>query len=179
LGVSNCLAIALALVLATSGAAIARAAAADYPSKPIRIVVPFPPGSGADVRARKIAEPLAKRLGKPLEGVSRRSMDRLSAYPWPGNIRELQNVVERAAILATGPLVEVPLDLLATTEPRAPVLQTLEDRERDHILSVLKGTGGVIEGPRGAAGVLGLHPNTLRSRMKKLGIERLRYGTSS
>ncbi len=120
---------------------------------------------------------LAKRLGKPLEGVSRRSMERLTAYPWPGNIRELQNVVERAAILATGPLVEVPLDLVAPTEPGPPAFQTLEDRERAHILSVLKGTGGVIEGPRGAAGVLGLHPNTLRSRMKKLGIERTQSGT--
>jgi transcriptional regulator with GAF, ATPase, and Fis domain len=115
----------------------------------------------------------AKKLGKPLSGVSRGSLERLVAYPWPGNVRELQNVLERAAILASGPLVEVPPELLATPASE-PAAQTLEDFEREHIASVLRGTGGVIEGPRGAAGVLGLHPNTLRSRMKKLGIERLR-----
>jgi transcriptional regulator with GAF, ATPase, and Fis domain len=96
-------------------------------------------------------------------------------YPWPGNVRELQNVVERAAILAAGPIVEIPPELLATPES-GPASQTLEDLEREHIVGVLRGTGGVIEGPRGAAGVLGLHPNTLRSRMKKLGIERFRSG---
>jgi predicted ATPase/transcriptional regulator with GAF, ATPase, and Fis domain len=119
---------------------------------------------------------LAKRLGKPLERVSRASLERLLSYPWPGNVRELQNVVERAAILAAGSTVEIPPELLATPAA-APASQTLEDREREHIVSVLRGTGGVIEGPRGAAGVLGLHPNTLRSRMKKLGIERLRDRT--
>jgi transcriptional regulator with GAF, ATPase, and Fis domain len=74
-----------------------------------------------------------------------------------------------------GPLVEVPPELLAAPST-VPPPQTLEDIEREHIVSVLRGTGGVIEGPRGAAGVLGLHPNTLRSRMKKLGIERLPPG---
>ena len=119
---------------------------------------------------------LAKKLGKPLTGVSRGSLERLVAYPWPGNVRELQNVIERSAIVSPGPLVEIPLELVATPAS-APSAQTLEDLEREHIASVLRGTGGVIEGPRGAAGVLGLHPNTLRSRMKKLGIERLRAGT--
>jgi predicted ATPase/transcriptional regulator with GAF, ATPase, and Fis domain len=120
---------------------------------------------------------LAKRLGKPLQGFSRRDMERLQEYPWPGNVRELQNVVERAAILATGPVLQVPTDMLAPArEPAATSPRTLEDLERDHILGVLKGTGGVIEGPRGAAGVLGLHPNTLRSRMKKLGIAAGRRG---
>jgi len=119
---------------------------------------------------------LSKRLGKPLEAVSRRSLERFAAYSWPGNVRELQNVVERAAILATGPVVEIASNLLAPTPPEraAPSASsgTLEDMEREHILTVLKGTAGVIEGPRGAAGVLGMHPNTLRSRMKKLGIGR-------
>jgi formate hydrogenlyase transcriptional activator len=115
---------------------------------------------------------LAKRLGKPLEGVSRRTLERFTAYAWPGNVRELQNIVERSAILATGPLVEVPIDLLTPTAPAPSSSRSLEDLEREHILGVLKGTAGVIEGPRGAAGVLGMHPNTLRSRMKKLGIGR-------
>jgi PAS domain S-box-containing protein len=112
---------------------------------------------------------LSKRLGKPLEGFSRRSMQRLSDYRWPGNIRELQNVVERAAILSPGPVVEIGAELLtAGGEPEAS--GTLQDVERRHIASVLRTTRGVIEGPSGAARILGLHPNTLRSRMKKLGV---------
>jgi len=112
---------------------------------------------------------LSKRIGKTLEGFSRRSMQRLSDYSWPGNIRELQNVVERAAILATGPVVEVESPLLGgRSEPDAS--GTLQEIERRHIASVLRGTRGVIEGPSGAARILGLHPNTLRSRMKKLGV---------
>jgi DNA-binding NtrC family response regulator len=115
---------------------------------------------------------LAKKLGKPLEGTSREAMERLISYGWPGNVRELQNVVERAAILARGPLLEIEADLL----PASPVVdeagRTLEDMERRHIASALKRTRGVIEGPRGAAAILGLHPNTLRSRMKKLGVDR-------
>jgi transcriptional regulator with GAF, ATPase, and Fis domain len=112
---------------------------------------------------------LAKRLGKPLEGFSRRSMQRLSDYRWPGNIRELQNVVERAAILAAGPVVEIGAELLGSAaDPEA--AGTLQEVERSHIASVLRTTRGVIEGPAGAARILGLHPNTLRSRMKKLGV---------
>jgi formate hydrogenlyase transcriptional activator len=112
---------------------------------------------------------LSKRIGKSLDGFSRRSMQRLGDYPWPGNIRELQNVVERAAILAAGPVVEVEPGLLAGRSEPEPS-GTLEDVERRHISSVLRGTRGVIEGPGGAARILGLHPNTLRSRMKKLGV---------
>ena len=112
---------------------------------------------------------LSKRLGKPLEGFSRRGMQRLSDYRWPGNIRELQNVVERAAILASGEVVEIGPELLAPgSEPDA--AGTLEEVERRHIASVLRTTRGVIEGPSGAARILALHPNTLRSRMKKLGL---------
>ena len=113
----------------------------------------------------------AKKLGKPIEGLSRRSMDRLVSYPWPGNVRELQNVIERAAILGTGPLLELE-DALRAAAPPVGNASSLVDVEREHIVAVLKNTGGVVEGPQGAAVVLGLHPNTLRSRMKKLGIAR-------
>jgi transcriptional regulator with GAF, ATPase, and Fis domain len=125
---------------------------------------------------------LARRLGKPIQGFSARSMDRMSKYSWPGNVRELQNVVERAAILAQGPVLELEGTLLggapAIPEPplpreaAAPAArpQSLEDLQRLHILEVLQSTGGIVEGARGAATILGLHPNTLRSRMKKLGI---------
>jgi len=125
---------------------------------------------------------LARRLGKPIHGFSARRMDRMSTYSWPGNVRELQNVVERAAILSQGPVLELEGTLLGgvpgTTDvvrPRqfatAPArAQSLEEMQRLHILEVLQSTGGVVEGSRGAATILGLHPNTLRSRMKKLGI---------
>jgi formate hydrogenlyase transcriptional activator len=125
---------------------------------------------------------LSRKLGKPIHGFSARSMHRMSAYSWPGNVRELQNVVERAAILAQGPVVELEETLMggapvamepggrgqAATPASRP--QSLEDLQRLHILEVLKNTGGIVEGARGAATILGLHPNTLRSRMKKLGI---------
>jgi transcriptional regulator with GAF, ATPase, and Fis domain len=139
----------------------------------------------------------APRVGKRLEGVSRPTMQRLQEYPWPGNIRELENVLERAVILATGPTLEVAPDLLpakALTRPaeeraqpegagNVPVTAAappaagqprpnLEAVERDYIVTVLRETNWVLTGPRGAAKVLGLHANTLRSRMKKLGITR-------
>jgi transcriptional regulator with GAF, ATPase, and Fis domain len=116
---------------------------------------------------------LSKRLGKPIEGFSRRSMEQMLAYPWPGNVRELQNVVERAAILSAGPVLELDRDLAGPPLPNtAAVLpRSLSELERTHILEVLKATGGVVEGPRGAARVLGLNPNTLRSRLKKLAVD--------
>ena len=127
---------------------------------------------------------MARRTGKPVQGFSARSMARMTSYSWPGNIRELQNVVERAAILARGPVLELEGSILDDAEPGAiePVQRTtpkasavhtaesLEDMQRLHILDILKSTGGVVEGAHGAATILGLHPNTLRSRMKKLGI---------
>ncbi len=127
---------------------------------------------------------LARKLGKPIKGFNARCMERLMRYAWPGNVRELQNVVERAAILSPGPVLELEGILLAgeapaggdpTGLPIAPAPPArdhdrLEEVERSHILSVLKTTGGVVGGTRGAAAILGLRPNTLRSRMKKLGI---------
>jgi formate hydrogenlyase transcriptional activator len=136
---------------------------------------------------------LARKLGKPIRGFNARSMERLVRYTWPGNVRELQNIVERAAILSGGPVLELEGMLLgadASAEDRlsaAPTPSalpadgdTLEDVERAHIVSVLKTTGGIVGGAKGAAAILGLPPNTLRSRMKKLGImtRALRIGAS-
>jgi PAS domain S-box-containing protein len=133
---------------------------------------------------------LAKRLGKPLEGFSRQSMEQLVAYPWPGNVRELQNIVERAAILARTPILEVEGHLLGRSDatPSASLAPapagngdgplTLEQMERSYIVNVLRKTNGVVEGPRGAASILDLHPNTLRSRIKKLAIRRGDYEIS-
>jgi transcriptional regulator with GAF, ATPase, and Fis domain/predicted ATPase len=117
---------------------------------------------------------LARKLGKPIQGFSARSMERLMAYSWPGNVRELQNVVERAAILAAGPILDVDASSMAGQSsidaPATGAADTLDRVQREHIVAVLQSTGGVVEGTRGAATILGLHPNTLRSRMKKLGI---------
>jgi formate hydrogenlyase transcriptional activator len=127
---------------------------------------------------------LARKLGKPVKGFNARSMERLLRYSWPGNVRELQNVVERAAILSPGPVLDVEESLLSSPSPLAEghsqavstasaahgTKERLQEVERSHIISVLRTTGGVVAGGKGAAAVLGLHPNTLRSRMKKLGI---------
>jgi formate hydrogenlyase transcriptional activator len=116
-----------------------------------------------------------KKLGKPLERLSRESMDRLMRYDWPGNVRELVSVIERAAILARTPVVHVEdsLDLRLRAGVDGTGLAKLEDLERAHIIHVLEETNWMIDGTRGAALILGLHPNTLRSRMQKLGIKRL------
>lgn len=136
-------------------------------------------------------ERFARQFGKQITGVAQDTMDILSRYDWPGNIRELQNVIERAVVLSRGPILRLGRDLLPITsdEEMAAVETTdspslsesgrlttghpsLEQVEKRHILDVLAQTDWVIEGPRGAARILDLHPNTLRSRMKKLRIER-------
>jgi formate hydrogenlyase transcriptional activator len=131
----------------------------------------------------------AKRFGKKVDAVSKETMDRLMEYGWPGNIRELQNVIERAVILSHGPVLELDRGLLPVTPEQPPTaesrgpqhamanpgLSSLEEVERNHVLAALERTGWVIEGSRGAAKILGLHPNTLRSRMEKLGIKRRRH----
>ncbi len=136
------------------------------------------------------ASRFARKFGKRVEAVSNETMDRLMAYPWPGNIRELQNVIERAVVLSGGPSLALGSDLLPAGAPLAadgararpesatpaPVSlgldAALEAVERRHILAALEQAGWVIEGARGAAKILRLHPNTLRSRMEKLGIRR-------
>ena len=122
----------------------------------------------------------ASRVGKRIDSVSSVTLRRLAEYPWPGNVRELENVVERAVILAASPVLEVGAELLAAPSPgetgpldrAAAVARSLESIEREHIRSVLDQTDWVIEGPRGAAQILKLHPNTLRSRLKKMGLTR-------
>jgi predicted ATPase len=144
----------------------------------------------------------SRKLGKKIEAVPQGLMDLLTTYAWPGNIRELQNLIERAVVLSQGPVLRLDRTLLPAgtwdagamvsegagdtprtpgrdSEPRRASAQpvpeealTLEAVEKHHILAVLKQTRGIIEGPQGAARILNLHPNTLRSRMKKLGIKR-------
>ncbi len=118
---------------------------------------------------------LAKQLGKTIESVPHDVIEALQAYSWPGNIRELQNVIERAVIVARGNVLYVddPLDTPATeTASLQHVKSTLEEVERRHILRTLEESNWKISGDGGTAEALGLNPSTLRARMRKLGIKR-------
>lgn len=137
-------------------------------------------------------ELFSRRMGKQIEQIPETTMAAFSAYHWPGNIRELQNLVERAVIrsdngvlpnpLPASPPNKSPCDLPAPHERDKRVeqcliagakgLDSLEEIQRQHILRVLKRTGWVISGPAGAGAILDLHPNTLRSLMNRLGIRR-------
>ena len=150
----------------------------------------------------KFLHTFSKRLGKPLRAVSRESMDLLMDYHWPGNIRELQNVIERSSILAKTDKVEiddalvpvaskpvttdrsdnsraqpVPVDVIRVqaagdkTEAQRQYT-TLAENEKSYITALLNELNWVIGGKKGAAEILGIPASTLRSRMKKLGIER-------
>jgi formate hydrogenlyase transcriptional activator len=131
-------------------------------------------------------EHFAAKFGKRIDVVARGTMERLAAYPWPGNIRELQNVIERAAVLCQGGVLALDDDLLPVAPPATATAPpdasagpaTLAEIERAHIVAVLRQVSWLVEGPRGAARILGLHPNTLRGRMEKLGIRRPRHGMS-
>ena len=122
--------------------------------------------------ARFFLNKYAKKLGKRFIDIDPASLEHLRLYNWPGNVRELQNVIERAVILSQGPLLEILALSPTASQPgkSSAGLQTLEAMEREHILRTLTATTGVISGPRGAAAILGMNPNTLRSRMLKLGI---------
>jgi transcriptional regulator with GAF, ATPase, and Fis domain len=113
-----------------------------------------------------------RRLGRTIEGVSREGMERLRSYSWPGNIRELQNVVERACVLASGPVVAIPEALTKGqgSQDAGERIVTLAEAEKRHISRALEAAGGTIGGAAGAAVLLGINPNTLRSRMEKLGM---------
>ena len=118
----------------------------------------------------------ARRMNKHIEIVPENVMAALSRWYWPGNIRELENFIERAVILSNGSTLRVPLGELEIREEPVPDSDSsLETKEREHILRVLRETRGVIAGARGAAARLGLKRTTLNSRLKKLGIERHEY----
>ena len=117
-----------------------------------------------------MVEEFSKVFGKTIERISKRNMDAIENYYWPGNIRELRNLVERAMILNSGPTLVIDVLGDSATIPAAPM--TIEGMERAHINSVLEKTGWRIRGKNGAAEILGLKPTTLNSRMKKLGIRR-------
>jgi formate hydrogenlyase transcriptional activator len=109
-------------------------------------------------------------MGKSIRHIPKRDMDSLQDYTWPGNIRELRNVIERAMILARNGVLRI--ERLARETPPGVKVLTMAGMEKKHIIEVLDGTGGRVSGPRGAARILGLNESTLRSRMKKLHIQR-------
>ena len=139
--------------------------------------IPLPP-----LRARRedipalvehFVEIYARRMGKQIDQVSSETMSELASYAWPGNIRELQNFIERSVILSTGNVLQAPfasLKAAATTEAQEAV--TLEEAERNHIRKTLDQTRWVVSGPNGAAARLGIKRSTLYFRMQKLGISR-------
>jgi formate hydrogenlyase transcriptional activator len=118
-------------------------------------------------------EIFGRRMGKQIEHVPAETMSALASYGWPGNIRELQNFIERSVILSDGTVLHPPLGELkhsAGADSRGAI--TLKDAERDHILKTLKQTRWVVAGPSGAAARLGMKRSTLYFRMQKLGISR-------
>jgi formate hydrogenlyase transcriptional activator len=139
---------------------------------------------------RHFAEQCARRMNKKIETISSETLKQMRQYHWPGNIRELQNVIERAVILSVGPVLNVPLGEIQSRptqtavnrdgnlvkEPRRATRKdmrgVLEETERKHILSVLEQTNWVVAGPNGAAIRLGMKRSTLQLRMRKLGLSR-------
>jgi len=118
----------------------------------------------------------SRKLYRKIETVPLETMRALTRWDWPGNIRELENFIERAVILTKGPVLRAPLSELEVKEEATSAGDsTLEAKEREHILRVLRETKGKIAGPNGAAARLGLIRTTLNSKMKKLGIERKDY----
>lgn len=139
-----------------------------------------------------LVKTLSQKLGKTIDAIPQETMAKLRNYPWPGNVRELRNVIERAVIITQGSKLRLIDDLDSqalqldlqqqntVADPFAvsvPAPATLEQTEYNVIMSTLKNVHWKLEGPGGAAELLNLHPSTLRSKMRKLGIERPRYKT--
>jgi PAS domain S-box-containing protein len=117
----------------------------------------------------------AKKFGKTITSVSPRALQTFQNHSWPGNVRELANAIERAVIHAKGNVLHS-IDRFEEISEEPPFsAKTLEEVEREHIIRTLENTGWRIEGPHGAANILGLNPSTLRTRMVKLGIQRARF----
>jgi formate hydrogenlyase transcriptional activator len=127
--------------------------------------------------ARHFTQRFARRMGRRIETIPDATIEALVRYLWPGNIREMQNVIERAVILSRGPALEIPLSQFKQ-RPKAALgdfssaPSTLEEAEREHILRALGETNWIIGGSAGAAFKLGMKRTTLQSKMRKLGIAR-------
>jgi formate hydrogenlyase transcriptional activator len=117
-------------------------------------------------------ERYARKLGKQITSIQKETMKALQDYPWPGNVREMESIIERAVILCPGPVLQLADKLEISSPSLSSSMKTLEEMERNQILRTLAETRWRIEGKDGAAAILGLHPSTLRARLHKLGIVR-------
>ena len=122
-------------------------------------------------------ERFARKLGKQMTSIPKETMTALQNYQWPGNIRELESIIERAVILCPGPVLHLADKLNTSSLSLSPSGGTMKEMEREQILQALEKNGWRIEGKDGAAQLLGLHPSTLRARMHKLGIVRPHAGS--
>ena len=141
--------------------------------------------------ANEFLREVGLKLDKRFDAISPQALAALQRYDWPGNVRELQNIIQRAAVITTGRVLQLPEECKLSVEPKKPegvftasrengaskaeeTFQTtkLDELAREHIMRVLEQTKWRIEGPKGAALILGLHPSTVRSRMLKLGIRK-------
>lgn len=128
-----------------------------------------------ELLVRYFVQKFSRRMNKQIETVPTETMNALTRWEWPGNVRELENFIERSVILSEGTVLNAPLSELKPTYLGPRHDATLESLEREHILRVLRETGGVISGLRGAAARLGMKRTTLQSRMQKMGITRADY----
>jgi formate hydrogenlyase transcriptional activator len=120
---------------------------------------------------RYFAQKYGRRMEKQIESIPAAAMKSLAGWHWPGNIRELENFIERSVILTHGPALQVPIGELGGNGNAPAVTSTREANDRDEILRILKDTNGRVAGPQGAAARMGIKRTTLISRMKKLGID--------
>jgi formate hydrogenlyase transcriptional activator len=128
---------------------------------------------------RHYVDKYAQRMNKRIETIPGEAMEALCRHCWPGNIRELQNFIERAVILTPGSVLQVQLSELQQSSPVPSItVNTLEDVQRQRIVETLRETGAVIGGEKGAAARLGLKRSTLLSKMQRLGISRFTKSTS-
>ena len=115
---------------------------------------------------------LGAKIGKKITSIPQKVMSTLQTYNYPGNVRELENIIERAIILSNEETLHLDQNLGVNKSAISESNATLEEVERQHIMAMLKKTNWRIEGPKGAARPLGINPNTLRSRIQRLGIKK-------
>jgi formate hydrogenlyase transcriptional activator len=124
---------------------------------------------------RYFVQKYAQRMNRTIETIPSETLDALVRYSWPGNIRELENLIERAVIVSPGPVLRVPVsELKVPADSASGEMLTLEAAEREHILKALESTNWVLAGPNGAAAKLAMKRTTLQSRMQKLGVSKPR-----
>ncbi|MFT6907982.1 MAG: PAS domain S-box-containing protein [Oleiphilaceae bacterium] len=133
-------------------------------------------GKDISIIVQAFVDKFSQKMGKQIDTIPQKVMDELSGYSWPGNVRELENIIERAIILSNNNILKLQDRLTnknsTNSENSDTSLKTFSDMEKDYIIKVLEHTDWRVSGEQGAATILEMHPNTLRSRMSKLGIRR-------